>query len=210
MNLLRIDSGLLGTRSTSRELTETVVGECKRVHPNTQVVYRDLVTTVTGHLSASATPALTTGAPPAAETEGKLALYEYLVSEFLAADASSSARPCTTSAYRVSSRPLDAVTRPGRTFEHTAQGPRGLSNGKRAITVSTHGNVCSSRRRQAADRREPHLRAVLQLMSVEDVAIVRAEGLNISPASREETMAEANRRIADILSATNWVAVAGA
>ena len=51
MKLLHIDSGILGTASVSRQLSANAVAEWRTQHPNTEVVYRDLVAQPLTHLA---------------------------------------------------------------------------------------------------------------------------------------------------------------
>ena len=51
MKLLHIDSGILGTASVSRQLSAEAVAEWRARHPNTEVVYRDLVAQPLTHLA---------------------------------------------------------------------------------------------------------------------------------------------------------------
>lgn len=76
---------------------------------------------------------------------------------------------------------FDHVVRARVTFEYTAEGPRGLLHGKRAIIVESRGGFYSDGPAKAVDNQEPHLRSLLGLIGIKDVVFVHAEKLAISP-----------------------------
>ena len=86
---------------------------------------------------------------------------------------------------------FDYVLRAGRTFRYTPEGPLGLLKDKRAIVLETRGGVYSIGAAQARDHQEPHLRSMLAFMGISDTHFVLAEGLNISPESRERGLSSA-------------------
>ena len=51
MNLLHVDSGILGTSSVSRRLSAAAVAQWRERHPETNVAYRDLVSDPIDHLT---------------------------------------------------------------------------------------------------------------------------------------------------------------
>lgn len=86
---------------------------------------------------------------------------------------------------------FDHVIRAGITFHYTAEGPKGLLSGKRAIVIETRGGFYSEGPAKVMDAQEPHLRAMLGLMGISDVTFVRAEKLAISPEEKAASMAAA-------------------
>ena len=61
MNLLHLDSSILGDASASRQLSRAVVEAWGVVAPNAQVTYRDLASDAISHLSAASL--VTAGTP---------------------------------------------------------------------------------------------------------------------------------------------------
>ena len=53
MNLLHIDSSILGLNSVSRTLSADIVAAERHRFPDVEITYRDLATKPVGHLSAS-------------------------------------------------------------------------------------------------------------------------------------------------------------
>ncbi len=85
MNLLHVDSGILGTSSVSRRLSAAAVAQWRERHPETNVVYRDLVSDPIDHLTGDLLAAQRTGerSPAIRDT---LAVGAKVLEEFLAAD----------------------------------------------------------------------------------------------------------------------------
>ena len=53
MNILHIDSGILGEHSVSRRLTAAVIERLRAEHPEATIVTHDLVTEPVGHLTGA-------------------------------------------------------------------------------------------------------------------------------------------------------------
>ena len=88
MQLLHIDSSVLGINSVSRQLTAQIVQQWRASHPNTRVEYLDLATHAPSHLSADS---LGFRMPPgtadlSALQQHENAVSEAVVAQFLAAD----------------------------------------------------------------------------------------------------------------------------
>jgi FMN-dependent NADH-azoreductase len=199
MNVLHIDSGILGDHSVSRRLTAAVAAQIKAEQPGAAVTYRDLVANPLPHLSgahlmaANAKPE-DVDAQVAAEVEESRAVLE----EFLAADTVVLGVPLY-----IFSLPsqlmawIDRVAVAGKTFRYTAEGPEGLAKGKKVIIVSTRGGHYSAGPAAVMDHQESYLRSVLGFLGITDIEIVRAEGLNLSADSKVEAISEAERVISD-------------
>jgi FMN-dependent NADH-azoreductase len=202
MNLLHIDSSILGARSVSRELTGAAVHAWRQANPGGTVVYRDLAAPA-GHLSPAAVQALRFGLPPVAEALDELARAEELISEFLAADIVVIGSPMYN--FTIPSQLkswLDVLAQKGRTFKYTETGPEGLAGGKQVVIVSSRGGIYSTSPSSAMDFQEPYLTAVMKFFGIDRIDIVRAEGVNISPEKRDAAMSAANRQIGELFAGT--------
>jgi FMN-dependent NADH-azoreductase len=73
------------------------------------------------------------------------------------------------------------VVRPGKTFRYGDAGVDGLARGKRAILVIASGGVFTDGPWKPWDHVEPYLRQILKFIGIENVQIVRVEGLNVPP-----------------------------
>jgi FMN-dependent NADH-azoreductase len=73
---------------------------------------------------------------------------------------------------------IDRILIAGKTFRYSEAGPVGLAGGKRVIIASSRGGLYAPGMPfEANDFQEPYLRAVLAFIGIEDIEIVRAEGL---------------------------------
>ncbi len=202
MNVLHIDSGILGDHSVSRRLTAAVSAQIKAEQPGAAVTYRDLVANPLPHLSgahlmaANAKPE-DVDAQVAAEVEESRVVLE----EFLAADTVVLGVPMYNFSLPSQLKAwIDRIAVAGKTFRYTAEGPEGLAKGKKVIIVSTRGGHYSAGPAAVMDHQESYLRSVLGFLGVTDIEIVRAEGLNLSADSKVEAISEAERVISDRVS----------
>ena len=180
MNLLHLDSSVLGTQSASRELTAAIVAAWQAVHPRGHVTYRDLAADPLPHLDGAALAK----ADPAAAAEAERVLQEFLAADALVVGAPmyNFSIPSQLKAW------LDRVAVAGRTFRYTAEGPQGLAGGKRVIVASTRGGMHTG---ATSDFVEPYLRQVFGFLGITDIEFVTAEGLAFSPEHRAKAMAGA-------------------
>ena len=93
--------------------------------------------------------------------------------------------PSTLRAY------FDHVARAGVTFKYTDKGPVGLLTGKKAYVFVTRGGVYGDDHIHAK-----YVRDFLAFIGITDVDFIYAEGLAISPASKEAALAKAREVIA--------------
>ena len=143
MNLLHIDSSILGDHSVSRQLTAEVVESILLAEPAVNVTYRDVTRQLNlqlddAFLAAKGTPAEARSAEQAAQ----VALSEAVMAEFLAADVLVLGAPMYN--FSVPSQLkawIDQIVVAGVTFKYGANGAEGLAGGKRAVIVATAGGV---------------------------------------------------------------------
>jgi FMN-dependent NADH-azoreductase len=76
----------------------------------------------------------------------------------------------------------------GKTFRYTANGPEGLVRGKTVAIAIAAGGVHAG---QPSDFVEPYLRQVFRFLGVDDVHVVRADGLALSPERRAASITDA-------------------
>lgn len=181
MNLLHVDSSALGAHSVSRELSREVTDSLLRAHPHAKRVYRDLAADPLPHWA----PAPDAAQP--AERSGSEALDEFLAADIVVVGAPmyNFTIPSTLKAW------IDRLAVPGRTFRYTAEGPEGLARGKRIVIASSRGGIYSEGPAAPMDFQEAYLRTVFGFFGIEDIAIVRAEGVNLGPAQKQQAIAGA-------------------
>ena len=192
MKLLHIDSSVLAANSVSRQLTARLVEQWQAAHPGTQVEYLDLAQASPSHLSLEslgfAAGPDAEGLTPAQRREN--AISEQLVTQFLAADVVVVGAPMYN--FSVPSQLkawIDRIAQAGRTFKYTEQGPQGLAGGKTVIVASSRGGFYAGNAAAAAmDHQESYLKTVFGFLGITDVRFVRAEGVALGAAARQQAL----------------------
>ena len=203
MQVLHIDSSILGDASASRLLSATIVDELRRENPSASVVRRDLSVEAIPHLDgAIAAGFRATSADDFDDaTRAEHARSEALVNELLASDVIVVGAPMYN--FSVPSQLkvwIDRVAQAGRTFNYTANGPVGLAGGKKVIVASTRGGVYSVGPAAGLDFQEAYLKAVFGFFGITDVQFVRAEGLAMGPDARTQALEAAHAAMRDVVS----------
>lgn len=177
MNILHIDAAVT-PNSVTRQLTAAVADAILARVPTATVVHRDLAADPIAHLDAEALGTLRDNPELAA---------------FLAADVVVVGAPMYNFAPPSQLKAwIDRIAVAGATFRYTAEGPQGLAGGKTVVLASARGGFYGpGQPAEALDFQERYLRAVFAFLGVADVAVVRAEGVAISPESRAAAIAQA-------------------
>jgi FMN-dependent NADH-azoreductase len=180
MQLLHVDSSILGSNSASRQLTAEVVEAERRRVAGLKVVYRDLAAEPLGHISGGhlrAAQGADGELPP--ELQRDVALGQIALAEFLASDIVVIGAPMYN--FTIPSQLkswIDRITVAGQTFRYGPQGVEGLAGGKKVVIVSTRGGVYGAAAPGAfLDHQEPYLQSLLRFLGITDITVVRAEGL---------------------------------
>jgi FMN-dependent NADH-azoreductase len=188
-NLLVVTSSASGKASVSNQLVRRAVDALRRNDPEVQVVARDLAEDPLPHLDAEAVAAIR-GEPANAVQKAARARSDAVVAEVQWADTLvigapmyNFGIPSTLKAW------FDHLLRAGITFRYTENGPLGLLQGKRAIVVLARGGLYSEGPAQVLDAQEPHLRALLNFIGIDDITFVRAEKLAMGEEARAEGLA---------------------
>ncbi len=181
MNLLHIDTGITGPGSVSRQLSAAVVEALGRDNAGLTVVRRDLDAAPIPHLDSG-----NVGALGQADSAG-------ILNEFLAADVVVIGAPMYNFGIPSQLKAwFDRILVAGKTFRYTAEGPQGLAGGKTVIVASARGGLYAPGTPQAAiDFHEPHIKALFHMIGIDDVTILRAEGVAISPEHRQAALTAA-------------------
>ena len=185
MKLLHIDPGITGPGSVSRQLSAAAVEALTRTSPGLETIRRDLDVDPIPHLDSSnaATLRPVDGPAPDAET----ARSAEILNEFLAADVVVIGAPMYNFGIPSQLKAwFDRILVAGKTFRYTAAGPEGLAGGKTVIVASARGGFYAPGTPQAdSDFHEPHIRALFRMVGIDDVTILRAEGVAVSPEHRQ-------------------------
>lgn len=195
MNILQIDSSVLGDNSVSRNLTASVVADLVAKNPQANLTVRDLDRESPAHLGNHLLPVL--GGPKDglnATQQAELDITEAYLAEFLAADVLVIGAPQYNFGIPSQLKAwIDRIAQAGRTFRYTENGPEGLAKGKKAIVVSSRGGVRQDG--AALDLHEVTVDVVLRFLGITDITYVRAHGLAMGPEAREAGLTTAKTEI---------------
>ena len=200
MQLLHIDSSVLGPHSASRALSADIVARQLALHPGINVVRRDLAHDAALHLSSDHLAAWQGGAVSDANLGADLAKGGAYLDELLAADIIVIGAPMYNFSIPSQLKAwIDRVVVAGKTFRYGADGAEGLLKNKKVFIASSRGNVYTAGSPAAAlEHHESYLTGVLSFIGLTDVTIVRAEGLAFGPEAKEAAMLKARANIAAI------------
>jgi FMN-dependent NADH-azoreductase len=187
MKLLHIDSSISGDASASRQLSAAVVAAFTLALPGLKIIRRDLDAEPIPHLDSRRLPTVRPanapeGAAGVPDPEGARALDEFLAADIVVIGAPmyNFTVPSQLKAW------IDRILIAGKTFRYSESGPQGLAGGKKVIVASSRGGLYASGMPfEANDFQEKYLRAVFAFIGIEDIEIVRAEGLALGPEPRE-------------------------
>jgi FMN-dependent NADH-azoreductase len=198
MQLLHIDSSVLGLNSASRALSAGIVARQIALHPGVNVVRRDLAADAAFHLSSAHLAAWQGGAVEDADLGADLAKGGAYLEELFAADIIVIGAPMYNFSIPSQLKAwIDRVVVAGKTFRYGANGAEGLLKNKKAFIASSRGNVYADGSPAAAfEHHESYLTGVLSFIGLTDVTIVRAEGLAFGAEAKEAAMLKARENIA--------------
>lgn len=188
--VLHIDASARIAESTSRNLSAGIVA---RLAPDT-VIRRDLTNALPyvteDWIGATFTPADQRDALQ----RDTLAFSDQLVDELIAADTIVIGAPVYNFSVPASLKAwIDLIARVGRTFEYTAQGPRGLLGGKRAIiAIASGGTKVGSE----IDFASGYLRHIMGFIGITDIEIIAADQLAIDAEATLQSAEDAVERLA--------------
>ena len=178
MNILHIDSSILGQNSASRHLSRELVSRLTKDNPGAEVKYLDLAADSLPHL---------TGGSLAQADPGEAARDAQAMSDFLNADVIVIGAPMYN--FGVPSQLkawIDRIVVKEKTFRYTQAGPEGLAEGKRVFVAVARGSIYAPG--SSAEFAESYLKPVFGFIGISDVTFVRAEGLGLSPEHRAKSL----------------------
>ena len=194
--LLQINASINNGNGQSSRLAELFVAAFRESHPGAKVVKRDVAAhEPVPHLNGERFAALI--AKPEernAAQHGVVAYSDALINELREADVIvlglpmyNFGVPSQLKAY------FDHIARAGVTFKYTDKGPVGQLTGKRAYVFAARGGLYAG---TPLDTQTSYVRDFLRFIGIGDVEFVYAEGLNVSPESKEAGLAKAAAEIA--------------
>jgi FMN-dependent NADH-azoreductase len=200
MQLLHVDSSILGANSASRQLTADVVEAERRRVPELEVVYRDLAAEPLGHISGGHLGAARGGGLELPEElQRDVALGQAALEEFVSSDIIVVGAPMYNFSIPSQLKSwIDRIAVSGRTFRYGPNGVEGLAGGKRVVIVSTRGGMYGAgTSMESLDHQETYLKGLFGFLGIIDITVVRAEGLAMGD-NRAASMESALSAIAAI------------
>lgn len=202
MNLLHIDSSILGGNSVSRALSAAAVDRLKAANPDLRVTYRDVAASPISHLSGAYLAGQSPDVQHDQALQEDLALGGTVLEEFLGADVVvigvalyNFTVPSQLKAW------VDRVLVAGKTFRYTESGSEGLAGGKRVILTVARGGFYSPGTPHAAfEHAASYLKTVFGFMAITPEIVV-AEGIAVGPEQRETAVKTALAEIAALQAA---------
>jgi len=199
--ILLIESSPRGSDSYSHQAARSIVSELQRRSPGAKVIVRDLAQSPPPHVGQAFITGMYAAPEQRTPEQAKaIALSDALIDELFASDMivlavpmHNFSPPSTLKAW------IDHITRAGRTFSYSSNGPDGLLKGKRAIVVLASGGVYSNGPAKPFDFTEPYLRTVLGFIGITDVEVMRAEGVADSAIGPEKALASARTQSKHVL-----------
>ena len=194
--LLQINASINHDNSQSSRLADQFVAAFRDSHPGAKIVTRHVAASEpVPHLDAERFGALI--APPEVRSAAQHPVVAYsdtLINELQRADVIvlglpmyNFGVPSQLKAY------FDHIARAGVTFKYSDKGPVGLLTGKKAYVFAARGGLYAG---TPLDTQTSYVRDFLRFVGISDVEFVYAEGLNVSPQSKEAGLAKAASEIA--------------
>ena len=194
--LLQINASISNGNGQSSQLAKQFVAAYRARFPDAKVLLREVAAAEpVPHLNGERFGAFIT--KPEERTDAQHAVVAYsdaLIDEIKQADVIviglpmyNFGVPSQLKAY------FDHIARAGITFKYTAQGPVGLLTGKKVYVFAARGGLYAG---SPLDTQTSYVRDFLAFLGMKDVHFVHAEGLAVSPESKEAGLAKASAEIA--------------
>jgi len=199
--VLRIDSSGRTNESSTRALTDNLVGVLQNLHRDAEVVRRDLTFGVP-FVNQDWIDANFTSAEDRTDTQKEtLAYSDGLVAELKAADAIVIGLPIYNFGVPASLKAwVDMIVRARLTFRYGDDGPVGLLQGKKAYVVVASDGVSVD---SEYDLATPYIRQALRFVGINDIEVIAAD----QQATRgDEALDAARLQIAELFHVTSSTA----
>lgn len=196
MKLLHIDTSMKTADSVSRKMSAAAVERLRREVPDLLVQARDLAAQPLGDLTERVFSVHARGAEirdldqaelSAIAESGKV-LEEFLASDVIVMGVAfyNFTVPSALKAW------IDRIVVAGKTFSYGASGAVGLARGKRVIVLLARGGVYGEGSPNARhEHAETYLRSIFSVIGIDDLEVIVAEGVDISPELRAAALESA-------------------
>jgi FMN-dependent NADH-azoreductase len=194
--LLQINASINTGNGQSSQLANQFVAAFRERNPEAKIVVRDVAAAEpVPHLNAERFGAfITTPEQRSAAQHAVVAYSDVLIDELKQADVIviglpmyNFGVPSQLKAY------FDHIARAGVTFKYSEKGPVGQLTGKKVYVFAARGGLYAG---TPLDTQTSYVRDFLRFLGMADVEFIYAEGLAISPESKEAGLAKAVAEIA--------------
>jgi FMN-dependent NADH-azoreductase len=194
--LLQINASINNDNGQSSQLANQFVAAFRKRYPEATIVTRDVAAAEpVPHLNAERFGAFITQPDERSTAQHAVVAYsDTLINELKQADVIvlglpmyNFGVPSQLKAY------FDHIARGGVTFKYTDKGPVGLLTGKKVYVFAARGGIYAG---TPMDTQTSYVRDFLRFIGMDDVEFIYAEGLAISPQSKEAGLAKAVAEIA--------------
>ncbi|MGO9994997.1 MAG: FMN-dependent NADH-azoreductase [Steroidobacteraceae bacterium] len=194
--LLQINASINNSNGQSSQLADQFVAAFRKRYPESRIVVRDVAADEpVPHLDAERFGAFITKPEERSAAQRTVVAYsDTLVNELKQADVIALGLPMYN--FGVPSQLkayFDHIARAGVTFKYTEKGPVGQLIGKKVYVFAARGGLYAG---TPLDTQTSYVRDFLRFLGMTDVEFVYAEGLAISPQSKEAGLAKAVAEIA--------------
>ena len=194
--LLQINASINHDNGQSSQLANQFVAAYRTRYPEATIVTRNVAAAEpVPHLNAERFGAFITQPDERSTAQHAVVAYsDTLISELKQADVIvlglpmyNFGVPSQLKAY------FDHIARAGVTFKYTDKGPMGLLTGKKVYVFAARGGMYAG---TPMDTQTSYVRDFLRFIGMDDVEFIYAEGLAMSPQSKEAGLAKAAAEIA--------------
>ncbi|WP_392566535.1 NAD(P)H-dependent oxidoreductase [Utexia brackfieldae] len=201
MKILSLKSSILREFSVSNSLVDQINVHLKNKYVDVTIIEKDLGQNPPKHLNLAVANAVRTNDTSALTQEQKQEYQAILdaIAELKEADIIVIGAPMYNLTISSNLKTwVDQICQAGLTFSYTAQGPKGLVNNKQVIIASSQGGIYSQPPASHIEHQESYLKAVLGLIGVENIQVIRAEGTNVNEETRQHSLEQAKKTIAQL------------
>jgi FMN-dependent NADH-azoreductase len=194
--LLQLNASINNGKGQSSLLANQFIAAFRETHPEAKIIVRDVAAAeAVPHLDAERFGAFITKPEERSNAQHAVVAYsDALIAELQQADVIvvglpmyNFGVPSQLKAY------FDHIARAGLTYRYTDKGPEGLLAGKKVYVFAARGGLYAG---TPMDTQTSYVRDFLRFLGMTDVQFVYAEGLAISPQSKEAGLARAVAEIA--------------
>jgi FMN-dependent NADH-azoreductase len=193
--LLQISTSIHAHNGQSSQLANQFVAAFQKKNPAAEVIHRDIASDEVPHLTGERFGAFVTAPELRSPAQQAVAAYsDNLINELKQADVIVLGLPMYNFGLPSQLKSyFDHIARAGVTFKYTANGPAGLLTGKKVYVFAARGGMYVG---TPMDTQTSYVRDFLRFLGMADVEFIYAEGLAISPESKEASLAKAGAEAA--------------